>query len=243
MPFSAWLPAAMAAPTPVSALVHSSTLVTAGIYLLIRFYSRLRQYELFHRIALIVGTITCILASISAIYETDLKKIIALSTLRQLGVMMIAIGIGKPQVAFFHLLTHALFKALLFICAGNIIHRIQDNQDIRLIGNISSSIPFTTTALNIANLSLCGLPFIAGFYSKDSIIENFIISNVSLRTRILLMLRITITAAYRIRLSLITLWSPFKGPSIKTMDDENTLIHISYFILLIGAIFAGVVGY
>lgn len=136
MPFSAWLPAAMAAPTPVSSLVHSSTLVTAGVYLLFRFFPSLRQYPNFEVSIFYVGVITCTIAGLSAIYENDLKKIIALSTLSQLGVMIIALGLGQPLLAFFHLVTHALFKALLFICAGTIIHRKQNNQDIRLIGNM-----------------------------------------------------------------------------------------------------------
>lgn len=136
IPFSAWLPAAIAAPTPVSSLVHSSTLVTAGVYLLIRFYASLRMFYYFCFFVFFSGVITCFMASLAAIYEYDLKKIIALSTLRQLGVMIIALGLGFPMLAFFHLVTHALFKALLFICAGTIIHSRYNNQDIRFIGDL-----------------------------------------------------------------------------------------------------------
>lgn len=136
VPFSAWLPAAMAAPTPVSSLVHSSTLVTAGVYLIIRFYPSLRAHDYFFCFVFYFGVITCLMASFSAIYENDLKKVVALSTLSQLGVMFMALGLGFPMLAFFHLVTHALFKALLFVCAGTIIHSMQNNQDIRLMGGI-----------------------------------------------------------------------------------------------------------
>jgi NADH-ubiquinone oxidoreductase chain 5 len=111
----------------------------------------------------IAGTVACL--------ETDLKKIIALSTLRQLGLMMLRLGLGLRNFALFHLLTHALFKALLFLCAGTIIHYQQNNQDIRLMGNLSTQLPFTRRILNMANLALCGFPFLAGFYSKDLILE------------------------------------------------------------------------
>lgn len=136
VPFSSWLPAAMAAPTPVSSLVHSSTLVTAGVYLLVRFYPSLRVHSYFCFLIFYVGVVTCLMARFSALYENDLKKIVALSTLSQLGVMIMALGLGLPILSFFHLITHALFKALLFICAGTIIHNIQNNQDVRLIGNL-----------------------------------------------------------------------------------------------------------
>lgn len=205
VPFSAWLPAAIAAPTPVSALVHSSTLVTAGVYLIIRFYSSLCLYAYFDLIVFFLGVVTCLMARRSAIFEMDLKKVIALSTLSQLGVMIIALGLGSPGVSFFHLLRHALFKALLFICAGTLIHRNADNQDIRLIGRISVSIPLSCTVINIANLSLCGFPYLSGFYSKELVVEFFIISSVSALIGGLMVVRICLTSIYTMRLSLITL--------------------------------------
>lgn len=136
IPFSAWLPAAIAAPTPVSSLVHSSTLVTAGVYLLVRFYPSLSVHFYFCYFVFYLGVVTCLMSSFSAIYENDLKKIIALSTLSQLGVMFMALGLGFPLLAFFHLVTHAMFKALLFVCAGTIIHSMCNNQDVRLIGGL-----------------------------------------------------------------------------------------------------------
>jgi NADH-ubiquinone oxidoreductase chain 5 len=163
------LPAAMAAPTPVSSLVHSSTLVTAGVYLLIRFnfaFSDSLCYFL-----LFISRITMFMSGLGARFEFDLKKIIALSTLSQLGLIMSILALGGYKLAFFHLLTHALFKALLFMCSGNIIHNVGNCQDIRFIGSLVNFIPLTCVYFNICNLSLCGLPFFRGFYSKDLILE------------------------------------------------------------------------
>jgi NADH-ubiquinone oxidoreductase chain 5 len=131
IPFSRWLPAAMAAPTPVSALVHSSTLVTAGVFLLIRFYPFLRSTTWFNQLLLLIAVTTTTMAGLRAITECDIKKIIALSTLRQLGIIIAAIGLGMVTLAYFHIVTHALFKALLFICAGTLINRHIHSQDLR----------------------------------------------------------------------------------------------------------------
>lgn len=169
IPFSAWLPAAIAAPTPVSALVHSSTLVTAGVYLLIRFSPLLRNFR--NTLLLSISCLTIFISGLVAFFEHDLKKVIALSTLSQLGVMIFAISVHLPEVAFFHMLTHALFKALLFLSAGAIIHGACDFQDLRLYGSLVLNFPLVGVCLNLANLSLCGLPFLAGFYSKDMIVE------------------------------------------------------------------------
>jgi len=159
----------MAAPTPVSALVHSSTLVTAGVYLLIRFGSFTVGFiSIF---LFFVSVLTMFISGLVAVYEYDLKKVIALSTLSQLGVIMFSISLGLYTVAFFHLIIHALFKAILFLCAGAIIHGVGGSQDIRYYGGQIYSYPVIASCLNIANLSLCGIPFISGFYSKDLIVE------------------------------------------------------------------------
>merc|ERR1712033_108246 len=178
-PFSAWLPAAMAAPTPVSALVHSSTLVTAGVYLLVRFRIALDGSEV-QMVLLLLSRLTIFIAGLGANFEYDLKKIIALSTLSQLGVIISILCLGYANLAFFHLLRHALFKALLFICAGAVIHNIKDYQDVRVIGGLVSQIPLTTFCINLANLALCGRPFLAGFYSKDLILEIAFIRNINI---------------------------------------------------------------
>jgi len=170
IPFSRWLPAAIAAPTPVSALVHSSTLVTAGVFLLIRFFNFLREYEYFCYLLMFISVITIFIAGLRANIESDLKKIIALSTLSQLGVMIFRLSISLPLLALFHLYTHALFKALLFLCAGSVIHACQHAQDLRFVGRLRIQIPVSISCLNIANIALCGSPFLAGFYSKDIIL-------------------------------------------------------------------------
>ena len=142
----------MAATTPVSALVHSSTLVTAGVFLFIRFYPSLQNWEFFKPRLLLISVLTLLIAGITANFENDLKKVIALSTLSQLGVIIISLGIGALYLALFHLYTHALFKALLFLCAGTIIHGRSNNQDVRYRGLISLHLPYTVTCINIANL-------------------------------------------------------------------------------------------
>lgn len=180
IPFSRWLPAAIAAPTPVSALVHSSTLVTAGVFLFIRFFNYLNNYYWFRNFILYVSIITTIISGVCAIFEYDIKKIIALSTLSQLGVIIISLSINIPMLALFHLYTHAMFKALLFVCGGNIIHAFEGKQDIRQISNVFNLIPVTSIFLIISKIALCGLPFLAGFYSKDLIIERLIIGNINI---------------------------------------------------------------
>ena len=167
LPFSAWLPAAMAAPTPVSALVHSSTLVTAGVYLLIRFSFMIGESSFL----LYLGLLTMFISGLSANFESDLKKIIALSTLSQLGLMIITIGVGLKDLSFFHLLTHAIFKSLLFLCAGVYIHSYGEVQDIRHVRNLFVSLPLTTLFFVIRTIALCGFPFFSGFFSKDIILE------------------------------------------------------------------------
>nr|QLD96954.1 NADH dehydrogenase subunit 5 [Amblyomma hebraeum] len=173
IPFSAWLPAAMAAPTPVSSLVHSSTLVTAGVYLLMRF-NFLFHFNFFSSILMKISLLTMLMAGINAFFETDFKKIIAFSTLSQLSLMMISISLGMMELAFFHLIMHAIFKSMLFLCAGLIIHSFNGIQDIRMLGNFFSVSPLISSCMSISILSLMGFPFIGGFYSKDLIVEFFI---------------------------------------------------------------------
>lgn len=207
MPFSRWLPAAIAAPTPVSALVHSSTLVTAGVFLLIRFYPFLHSFKHFNSIILLIAVCTILIAGLRATTECDIKKIIALSTLSQLGIIITSIGLNMPNLAYFHIVTHALFKALLFICAGSFINSHLHAQDLRWMGNLTNQIPVASSCISLANLALCGFPFIAGFYSKDIIIESAlnITNNTSIVT--LALLRIGLTSFYSIRFSLVTIWS------------------------------------
>lgn len=198
IPFRAWLPAAMAAPTPVSSLVHSSTLVTAGVYLLFRFERLLVKLNL-NIFVIIVGSLTMFIARTAAFFEIDIKKIVALSTLRQLGVIMTSIGAGYRNLAFFHLLSHAYFKALLFIRTGNLIHAAGRFQDSRAMGGMSEIIPFTNRVLITASFRLCGLPFISAFYSKEIIIEGILIKEVPVYSYLIIVMGIFITVFYRVR--------------------------------------------
>nr|QTZ20378.1 NADH dehydrogenase subunit 5 [Spodoptera mauritia] len=238
IPFSSWLPAAMAAPTPVSALVHSSTLVTAGVYLLIRFNMMLLDM-FFLKLLLLLSGLTMFMAGISANYEFDLKKIIALSTLSQLGLMMSILSMGLSDLAFFHLLTHAMFKALLFMCAGIIIHMMNDMQDIRFMGGISLYIPLTSLCMNISNMALCGIPFLAGFYSKDLILELVSFSNLNLLVFFLYYLSTGLTMFYSFRLMMYLMVNDYNLLSIFNLYDEDYIMLKSMFILLFMSIISG----
>lgn len=223
IPFSSWLPAAIAAPTPVSALVHSSTLVTAGVYLLIRFNVLLENSWLGQFLLLLSG-LTIFIAGLGANFEFDLKKIIALSTLRQLGLIIRILSIGFFKLAFFHLLTHALFKALLFICAGAIIHNINNSQDIRLIGGLRIHIPLTSACFNVSNLALCGIPFLAGFYSKDIILEVVIIRNINIFSFFLYFFSTGLTVCYSFRLVYYSITGDLNCRRLNILNDEGWVI-------------------
>nr|QEL51238.1 NADH dehydrogenase subunit 5 [Pterostichus oblongopunctatus] len=237
IPFSSWLPAAMAAPTPVSALVHSSTLVTAGVYLLIRFNVILDEnLSLF---LLLISTLTMFMAGLGANFEFDLKKIIALSTLSQLGLMMSILSMGNFKLAFFHLLTHALFKALLFMCAGAIIHNLKDIQDIRFMGNLMVHMPLTCICMNISNLALCGMPFLAGFYSKDLILEVLSMDYINMFIFILFFISTGLTVCYSFRLCYYSITGDFNFYSFHSLNDEGWIMLKSMIFMLIMVIFMG----
>lgn len=239
IPFSSWLPAAMAAPTPVSALVHSSTLVTAGVYLLIRFSPILLQSEKIMFVLLLLSVLTIFISGLGAIFEYDLKKIIALSTLSQLGLIIRRLRIGIVELAFFHLLTHALFKSLLFICAGYIIHGIADNQDIRIIGSLSKQNPLLNIYFNIRNLSLCGMPFLSGFYSKDIILEKILIRNYNLFIVILYFVATYFTVVYTFRLIYYRIVDNLKIRSYYCFNEGDFIILGRILIIIIMVIFGG----
>nr|YP_011010661.1 NADH dehydrogenase subunit 5 [Halobates katherinae]WPW47341.1 NADH dehydrogenase subunit 5 [Halobates katherinae] len=236
IPFSSWLPAAMAAPTPVSALVHSSTLVTAGVYLLIRFSTMIYMFNC--NFFLMLSLLTMFMSGLGANFEFDLKKIIALSTLSQLGLMMTILFLGYPYLSYFHLLTHAFFKALLFLCAGLIIHVMNDTQDIRFMGGLTYQLPFTITCFCISNLSLCGFPYLSGFYSKDLILELMTFSGSNIFIYIIMYLSVGLTVSYSIRLIYYTMvMCPNSYVCQSYMEDK--LMNFSMIFLIMMSMFSG----
>ena len=229
IPFSAWLPAAIAAPTPVSALVHSSTLVTAGVYLLIRF-----NYLLgLRRILFYLGVLTMFISGLGANYETDLKKIIALSTLRQLGLIIITISMGYSEYSFFHLMTHAMFKSLLFLCAGVFIHSMGDAQDIRIIGGLAVSCPSTSFFFVCSSLALCGAPFLSGFYSKDLILELYFLGGTNLIMLLFVFSATIFTLSYSVRLVYFVFFNNLGArPVLNLGEATGMLVPITGLLVL-----------
>nr|YP_009112337.1 NADH dehydrogenase subunit 5 [Angaracris rhodopa]AIY61459.1 NADH dehydrogenase subunit 5 [Angaracris rhodopa] len=238
IPFSSWLPAAMAAPTPVSALVHSSTLFSAGVCLLIRFSPMLLTYS-YGWFLLLVCCVTMFMAGLGANLEFDFKKVIALSTLSQLGLMTMILSMGYCFLAFFHLLTHALFKALLFMCAGSMIHNLSDCQDIRFMGSIVNFMPLTSTCFNVSSLSLCGMPFLVGFYSKDLILEVVSLSWINSLIFLLFFLSTGLTASYSFRLFYYSMLVNNNFYSSYYFDDKSYFISFGMIGLLFVAVFGG----
>nr|AII02276.1 NADH dehydrogenase subunit 5 [Micropterix calthella] len=238
IPFSSWLPAAMAAPTPVSSLVHSSTLVTAGIYLMIRFNFLLMNYYL-NKILLYLSVMTMFMAALSANYEYDLKKIIALSTLSQLGLMMSILSISLYKLAFFHLLMHALFKALLFLCSGMMIHNFKNFQDIRSMGMIFKLMPMFSICYNISIFILCGIPFLSGFYSKDLILEFFSMNSMNFFIYTIIFISMSLTVAYSTRLIMYSMMKNLNFLNLFQFFDEDYIMLKSMYIMLFLSIFMG----
>jgi len=199
----------MAAPTPVSSLVHSSTLVTAGVYLIYRYTP---EYTI-NLLLSLTGGMTILMARLNALYEIDIKKIIALSTLSQLGLIIFTIGAGITLVRFFHLISHAFFKALLFMTVGAIIHNCSDYQDLRITRVLPTPLPLTLAFSLGANFRLCGLPFLRGFYSKDLAIELSFLGIKTLVFNFVFLVSTALTVAYTTRFILLVLASHEKSPS------------------------------
>ncbi len=238
-----WLPDAMEGPTPVSALIHAATMVTAGVFLVVR-CSPIFEYSQFAmNLVAIIGMITALFAASVALVQNDIKKIIAYSTCSQLGYMFFAAGVGAYHIAMFHLFTHAFFKALLFLGAGSVIHAFHEEQDISKMGGVWKKIPYTMILMLIGTLALTGFPFLSGFYSKDAIIEFAYLKDTSVGYYACSVGVLTafLTAIYSWRLFFKTFLGKYNNKSIPiTKTHESPLVMIIPLIILaIGALLAG----
>ena len=239
-----WLPQAMEGPTPVSALIHAATMVTAGVYLLMRSSPLIEYSPLVLVLALWVGAITSVFSSLVGLYQQDIKKVIAYSTMSQLGMMVIAIGLSSYNIALFHLVNHAFYKALLFLAAGAVIHGSADNQDFRKYGGLRAFLPLTYSVMLIGSLSLVAFPFMTGFYSKDLILESAFgkFNYTSIVVYFIATIAAMFTTLYSIKVLYLTFLSNPAGPLVnyKNAHEGDIYMSLPLIILAIFSIYFGI---
>ena len=242
--FHTWLPDAMEGPTPVSALIHAATMVTAGVFLIVRCSPIYEYSELALSLITIVGMITAFFAATVALVQTDIKKIIAYSTCSQLGYMFFATGVGAYNVAMFHLFTHAFFKALLFLGSGSVIHSFKNEQNINQMGGVWKKLPYTYALMMVGTLALTGFPFLSGFYSKDAIIEFAYLkgNNIGIYAASIGILTALLTSIYSWRLIFKTFHGNYNNSKINIENlHESPLVMLApLLVLAVGSIFAGI---
>ena len=238
-----WLPDAMEGPTPVSALIHAATMVTAGVFLVVRCSPIFEYSQVALNFVAIVGMITALFAASVALVQNDIKKIIAYSTCSQLGYMFFAAGVGAYHVAIFHLFTHAFFKALLFLGSGSVIHSLNDEQDVRNMGDLWKKMPVTWLAMVVGTLALTGFPFLSGFYSKDAIIEFAFLkgTNIGYFAAGIGIMTAVFTALYSWRLIFKTFHGKFNNKNLSKSEihESGLTITIPLLMLVVGSIFSG----
>jgi len=238
-----WLPMAMEGPTPVSALIHAATMVTAGVYLLMRASPLIEYSSTVLILCLWVGAITSVFSSLVGLFQQDIKKVIAYSTMSQLGMMVIAVGLSSYNVALFHLINHAFYKGLLFLAAGSVIHAVGDNQDFRKYGGLRLFLPLTYSVMVIASLSLVAFPFMTGFYSKDFILESaygqFYFSSISVY--IIAVIAAVFTTLYSVKVLYLTFLTNPNGPikSYKIAHESDIYMSLPLIILALFSVFFG----
>ena len=239
-----WLPDAMEGPTPVSALIHAATMVTAGVFLVVRCSPIFEFSQIALNTVAVIGMITAVFAASVALVQNDIKRIIAYSTCSQLGYMFFAAGVGAYHVAIFHLFTHAFFKALLFLGSGSVIHAFNDEQDIREMGGVWKKLPYTWVLMLIGTLALTGFPFLSGFYSKDAIIEFAYLrhSTVGYSAAIVGIITAFLTSIYSWRLLFLTFHGKYnnKKISLEKTHESPIIMLIPLIILGVGAVLSGI---
>jgi NADH-ubiquinone oxidoreductase chain 5 len=238
-----WLPMAMEGPTPVSALIHAATMVTAGVYLLMRSSPLIEYSSTVLILCLWIGAITTVFSSLIGLFQQDIKKVIAYSTMSQLGMMVIAVGLSSYNVALFHLINHAFYKGLLFLGAGAVIHSVSDNQDFRRYGGLKVFLPLTYSVMLIASLSLVAFPFMTGFYSKDFILESAYgqFNFSSIVVYYIAVIGAIFTTLYSVKVLYLTFLTNPNGPVVnyKNAHEGGIFMSLPLIILAIFSIFFG----